>query len=125
MRKMYAGILILAVLLCAAVYNVHYLDSKMDRLLAYVDTAGTMAGLGQTDSAAAVLSQALSYWDSMGSYTHVFIRHSEIDATSDAFYDCLDCIQDGEADTDAALGKLRSHLCSIVDMEHLSLGSIF
>lgn len=125
MRKMYAGLLVLAVLLGAALYNVHYLDGKMERLLQFVDTAGYLAREGDPDGAQSMMHEAIEYWDGMGFYTHVFIRHSEIDATSDAFYDCLGCMQEGEADAGAALGKLRTHLLGITDMEHLSLGSIF
>lgn len=125
MKKMYAGILILALLLCAAIYNVHYLDAKMEMLLQYVDTAEALAGHGESDSAAAILREAISYWDGMDSYTHVFIRHSEIDAAFDAFYDCLGCLQSGDDGSSAALEKLRSHLLGIATMEHLGLGSIF
>lgn len=125
MRKMYAGILILAVLLGAAVYNVHYLDGKMEQLLQYVDTAGQLERGGDSGSAQLMLRQAIEFWDGMGFYTHVFIRHSEIDGAMDAFYDCLGCLQEGGDDAGAALEKLRAHLCSIADMEHITLGSIF
>ncbi len=125
MRKMYAGILILALLLGAAVYNVHYLDGKMARLLQYVDTAGQLEQSGDFDGAQLMLLQAIEFWDGMSFYTHVFIRHSEIDGAMDAFYDCLGCLEEGGDDSAAALDKLRAHLCSITDMEHISLGSIF
>lgn len=125
MRKMYAGILILAVLLGAAIYNVHYLDRKMSRLLQYVDTAGLLESSGDFDSAQLMLREAISFWKGMDSYTHIFIRHSDIDSATDALYECLGCLQDGEPDSAASLEKLRAHLCSILDMEHISLGSIF
>lgn len=125
MKKMYLGILILAVFLCAAVYNVHYLDKKIDRLLAYVDTAGALAGQGDFDGACALLREAINYWDEMASYTNVFIRHSEADSALDAFYDCLGCMQTGSGDCSASLEKLREHLCGIARIEHPSLGSIF
>ncbi|MCM1149285.1 MAG: DUF4363 family protein [Butyricicoccus sp.] len=124
MRKMYAGILILALLLGAAVYNVHYLDGKMARLLEYVDTAQQLEQGGDRDGAQLMLRQAIEFWDGMSFYTHVFIRHSDIDSAMDAFYDCLGGLQSGEGSA-AALEKLRAHLCSITDMEHISLGSIF
>lgn len=125
MKKMYAGLLILAILLFAAIYNVHYLDRKMGQLLQYVDTAGELAGRGDFDSAQVLLREAINYWDGMDSYTHVFIRHSEIDSAFDAFYDCLGCLESADDGSRAALEKLRSHLSGIVGMEHLSLGSIF
>lgn len=125
MKKMYLGILILAVLLCASMYNVHYLDKKIDRLLVYVDTAGELAGRNDFDGACALLREAISCWDGMDSYTNVFIRHTEIDSAYDAFYECLGCMQSGGEDYRASLEKLREHLVGIVDMEHVSLGSIF
>lgn len=125
MKKMYVGILVLAVLLCVSAYNLHYLDKKIGQLLAYVDTAGELAGQNDFDGAAALLLQAIDYWDSMDPYTDVFIRHNEADNALDAFYDCLGCMYNGSGDYPASLEKLRAHLTGIVDMEHLSLGSIF
>lgn len=125
MKKMYLGIFILAVLLGAAVCNVHYLDKKIDRLLAYVDTAGELAERNDFDGACALLREAISCLEGMDSYTNVVIRHSEVDSAYDAFYDCLGCMQIGGGDYPASLEKLRAHLRGIVDMEHLSLGSVF
>lgn len=125
MKKMYAGILILSVLLCASLYNVHYLDKKIDRLLAYVDSAGELAGHNDFDGACVLLREAVDYWDGMDSYTNVFIRHSESDSALDAFYDCLGCMQNRGGDWQSSIEKLRAHLTGIADMEHLSLGSLF
>ena len=125
MKKMYLGIFILALLLGASVYNVQYLDKKMNRLLAYVDTAGELAERDDFDGACALLREAISCWEGMDSYTNIFIRHSEVDSAYDAFYDSLGCMQAGGGDYPASLEKLRAHLRGIVEIEHLSLGSIF
>ncbi len=125
MNKMYAGILVIAVLFGASMYNVHYLDRKVDRLLQYVDTAGQLGRGGDFAGAERIIHEAISFWNGMDSYTHIFIRHSDIDGATDAFYDCLGSIQNGGEDSAASIEKLHARLCSILDMEHVSFGSIF
>ena len=60
------------------------------------------------------------------SYTHIFIRHPEIDSTTDAFYELLDSVSAGDIKTtQGAFEKVEAHLASIAGMEHITIGSIF
>ena len=65
-------------------------------------------------------------WREAKSYTHIFLRHAELDAVSDAFFEVF--IQLGAGDTAAAEGaydRLEEHLRSIDHMEQISLGAVF
>lgn len=126
MKKMYLGIAIIAVLFGASLFNVGYLDGKIGELLGYVQLSEQQAEENNFASAAETLQEAMDMWNSMGGYTHVFIRHSEIDNTTDAFCDLMSALS--AADEGAAVGgyeKITCHLQSISDMEHVSIGSIF
>ena len=68
----------------------------------------------------------MDQWRDAKPYTHIFLRHAELDAVSDAFYDVF--IHLGVGDIDAAEGaydRLEEHLRSIDDMEQISLGAVF
>lgn len=126
MRRMYVGALILAVLLAASLYNVSYLDGKVEELEAMVDATAVKVEAGDYAAAADCLQRAIDTWNGMEGYTHIFIRHSEIDGATDAFYEYLSDIT--AMDGGSAVGsyqKLRAHLESIATMEHVTIGSIF
>ena len=59
-------------------------------------------------------------------YTHIFIRHSEINSTTEAFFQFRSDIGSGDADAaEGSYGLLSETLRSIMTMEQISLGSIF
>lgn len=69
--------------------------------------------------------EALGIWLDAESYSHIFIRHPEIDSCSDVFYELLDSIASQETQSIGRnIQKLRYHIRSIASMERLSPGSI-
>lgn len=126
MKKMYIGILILVILLSSALYNVHYLEKKIGVLLNDISVTQGLAEAGDFDGAAEMLRQTLNSWNAMDGYTHIFIRHSETDSTSDAFFEYMSdlCAQDAGS-AKGSCEALKHHLISIVTMEQVSIGSIF
>ena len=126
MRKMYVGIIVLVLLFAATLLNVRYLDSRLNSLLEYVNEAEALAEEKNFASAARTLQEAIDCWNGMDGYTHIFIRHSEIDSATDAFYEYLSDLCGGDGGNAAgSCQKLKAHITSIITMEHISLGSIF
>ena len=83
------------------------------------------ADIGDFDSAKIELDKGLRHWLNADGYTHIFLRHPEIDSTTDAFYELQELLLDGGGDgCAAAYDKLRYHLESIRSMEHISIGSV-
>ena len=102
-RELAAGLLLLA-LIGGAIYNIFYVGELVRDISA---------------------EKALQKWLGAERYTHIFVRHSEIDATADAFYDLMQSLSGGEYDgIEQAYSKLLYHLSSIATMEQISLGSI-
>lgn len=70
--------------------------------------------------------KAAQDWLGADGYTHIFIRHSEIDSTTDAFFELMSDVRSGDAQSaSGAYEKLAAHLDSLYTMERVTLGSIF
>lgn len=122
-RELAAGALLL-LLMAGAWWNIHAVDTLTGDILAGLDISQAAEEQGDHLTAQAALDKALNRWLEADSYTHIFIRHAEIDSTADAFYELQAQLLAGEGDSSAAFDKLRYHLDSIQRMEHPSLGSI-
>ena len=125
MKKEIGAILALAILFSCSIYNIHYMDNLAETMLIHVDTSRKRAESGDFGQAEAELRQAIDLWSASQGYTHIFIRHPEIDSATDAFYELLSDIisQDFEA-AQGSYEKAAAHIRSIAAMEHLTLGSI-
>lgn len=122
-RELAAGTL-LVLLIAGAWWNIRAVDALTGDILAGLDASQAAEEQGNHLGAQAALDKALERWLEADSYTHIFIRHSEIDSTADAFYELQSQLLSGEGDSSAAYDKLRYHLDSIQRMEHPSFGSI-
>ena len=121
-----AAAFVLAVMVLLSVWNLKKIDSLTDSILVLLSKSQTSAENFDERAAMRSLSEALELWLQSDRYTHIFIRHSEIDSTSDAFYELKESLMgDDPISTRAVYEKLRYHLESIDGMEHPSLGSIF
>lgn len=125
MRREYTAMIILAILMLGAWLNLRHMDSLTERIEAKLELSQKAAEQGSMDISEKALLDALDMWLGADGYTHIFIRHSEIDAISDSFYDLYDALLSGETDALApAYEKLIYHLESVNDIEHLSLRSL-
>lgn len=125
MKRELAAIAILVLLIAGSWLNLRYLDSLTETLEEKLLLSQNAAEIGNMDIAEEALTDALDIWLNADGYTHIFIRHSEIDTISDAFYELYDALLSGENDSlEAAYGKLIYHLDSVTEIEHLSLRSI-
>ena len=108
-----------------ALYNIYYMDSLAETLIVSVEDARKSADAGDFNAAETELRGAIDLWMGSDGYTHIFIRHPEIDSATDAFYELLSDVKSG--DSKAAVGsfeKVEAHLKSIAGMEHITIGSI-
>lgn len=125
MRREYTAMIILTLLMLGAWLNLRHMDSLTERIEAKLELSQKAAEQGSMDISEKALLDALDMWLGADGYTHIFIRHSEIDAISDSFYELYDVLLRGETDALApAYEKLIYHLESVNDIEHLSLRSL-
>lgn len=124
-REVLASLLLL-LLIVGAWWNIRAVDSLSGDMLSSLEESEQAADKGDWAAALKAMDNALERWLKADSYTHIFIRHSEIDSTADAFYELRELLLSGDLDScGAAYGKLRYHIISIQEMEHPSIGSIF
>ena len=124
-REKWALLLLLS-LVAGAGWNIHRADRLCREMELQLTEAESSAAAADWDTARDKIEAAVEIWLDAEEYTHIFIRHSEIDAASDIFYDLRGDIlaEDGEA-AEANGEKLLYHLQSIYAMERLSFKSIF
>lgn len=124
-KELLAGIAFVLLLVGSAI-NIHYLNGLTDTLYTKLDEVSQLCNDAEYDIAQDTLSEALDTWLARDNYTYVFIRHSEVDATTDAFYDALVAISnENRTEIQYTLAMLKKHLSSILDMECVTIRSVF
>lgn len=126
MKKEIAAAVIALLLVAGAVVNTLWLKGFIGDLNRTIDDSRASCEAGDFDEAESLLREAIDGWNGAEGYTHIFIRHSEVDSATDAFYELLSlvCAQDAKSAV-GAYEKLRAHLDSLYTMERVTVGSIF
>lgn len=120
------AIALLTILIALSYWNIRAVDNLSRDIMAQLEICESRFFNGDSAGAEAAISKALDRWLAAEGYTHIFIRHPEIDSCTDAFYDAAEAVAaDDEAAVCAQLEKLRYHIDSIAGMERLSLGNVF
>ena len=126
MRKAAAALVLLGLLTGVSAWNVRYLDSLTDTLEADIERSRILWQAGDVSGACKALDDALSIWYGAEGYTHVFIRHSEVNDVTDAFFDVFAALSgDDTAAAGSQYDRLEAHLDSIDTMEHVTWKSVF
>lgn len=126
MKKEFVVLALLLALVAGSLININYLDGFIGGLSHQVNLSRTALEMSDAENAEKMLRSAIDEWMHADGYTHIFIRHSEIDSTTDALYDLLSDVRAGDAKSAAgAYEKVEAHFSSLVGMEKLTLGSIF
>lgn len=124
MKKELAACILLVLLTAGAGWSTRHMTKLADAMLTHLDSSESYGEMGDGEKAREELDEALSLWLRAEGYTHIFIRHPEIDAATDAFYELIEAQTNGDAGLTACFDKLRYHIMSIESMERLRLGSI-
>ena len=125
MKKEGLAITIILFVILGSVLNLRYLKSLIHELDAQTNEAVSEAEEENWTTSEALASDVMMQWMKMDKYTHVFIRHGEIDAVTDAFCSLLGAIKSRDtSDIFMAQLTLHSRLNELVEMERVTPGSI-
>ena len=125
MKKEGLAITIILFVILGSVLNLRYLTSLIHELDAQTNKAVSEAEAENWTTSEALASDVMMQWMKMDKYTHIFIRHGEIDAVTDAFCSLLGAIKSREtSDIFMAQLTLHSRLNELVEMERVTPGSI-
>ena len=126
MKKESAAAVILALLFIGVLVNIKVAGNIILSLEEDVTAAYESAEKGDFDRAKPQLDAAVEHWMSLDGYTHIFIRHSEINSTTEAYFQLKsDIYAEDMGAVEGSYGLLMDTLDSLMTMEQLSLGSIF
>lgn len=126
MKKELIAAVLLAVIFAGVMLNIRASEKIVSSLMSEVDAAYAQLQCGDNESAVKTIDRAIEHWLTLDGYTHIFIRHSEINSTTEAFFQFKSDIGSGDADAaEGSYGLLSETLRSIMTMEQISLGSIF
>lgn len=126
MKKEIISALLLLLIFLGVLVNIRINERIVSSLINEVDMSYENLKNGNEDKAMQQLDTAIEHWLNLDGYTHIFIRHSEINSTTDAFYGFRSDVGSGDADAaNGSYGLLKETLLSLMTMEQISLGSVF
>jgi hypothetical protein len=126
MKKEIIFAIVLLSLFGFTLLNIKLLDKMTKELLTVLEESLESAENGDWEKAIEKADEAEKIWDKADHYTHIVVRHSELDCTTDAFYEFVKALYGEEVgEAKGAYKSLSAHLKSIVTMEEITLGSIF
>ena len=124
MKREFVAVALLLALLILSLMNVHYIESRTDALSNQIQSAEELYTGNDRAGASRLVEASLNSWLDWNSYSHIMLRHSEVDLVTDAFYSLLEELEGGETVTEASFDSLRETLGDIVKKERVSLGSL-
>lgn len=122
-KELFAYLTLLGLLIGSAI-SILYLNKIVETMTTHVHAAEEACIQGNYALAEDELSSALQLWINIDEYSHIFIRHAEIDTATDAYYSALSAIQQKEISALADLQMVQYHISSILSMEKPSFKSI-
>ncbi len=124
-KEIFAGVL-LAVILLLALLNIHQLNRLTTDLVDRIETSEQYAMKGKWEEATKLAEEAADLWDQYDPYTHIVLRHAEIDTATANFYEFLkELYAENTGEARGAAEALKAHLTSILSIEQIKFGSIF
>ncbi len=126
MRKEIVAFTLLLLILAGNLWNQRRLNDLTAGLLSLAESAYSAAQTQDWSEASRAAEAAERRWLEEDRYTHIFIRHTDIDALTEAFCDFRGAVAGQEnGELLAAYLRLKALLTSLRGMEKLSIGSVF
>lgn len=116
----------LVVLFAAALVNNHYLNKLTENVTDLIEEAEKYALEDNWGQAEKKAEEASDLWSKSETYTHLVLRHPEVESASDAIYGLLEQVYAKEPGAlrgaaQAAISRMKS----ISSIEKIKFGSIF
>ena len=126
MKKELVAIALLLLILIGNIWNRQRLDKLIGELDGLTEEAYASSRSAEWTSAEDAARSAAEAWSGAHTYTHIFIRHTDVDTLTAAFCEYRGAIT-GRDDGDilASYLCLKAGLHCLRDMETLSVGSVF
>ena len=124
MKKEFFAFIALIALIIGAVVSTIHLQKIVNTMSQHILSAKEAYLKEDYSLAENELSFAKNIWLENDAYTHIFIRHSEIDATTDSYYTALSQLSQKDPSVIYSLDAVQYHISSILSMEIPSTKSV-
>ncbi len=126
MKKELFAVGLLLFLITAAFLNLLHLKRFTGRLLGLTEEAYRCATVGQWEEARKKAEDAEKLWSDADYYTHIVIRHGEVDGTTEAFCAMLgELYKEDAGGAKGAYIALKKQIENVYGMERLSFKTVF
>ena len=126
MKKENVALLLLLLILAGNVWHHRRLQALTSDLRVLTEDAYAFAREARWPKAEEAAETAEAHWLKASPYTHIFIRHTDVDALTAAFCDYRGALAGREAGALlASYLRLSALLSGLLRMETLSFGSVF
>lgn len=116
----------LIIMLAASFVNIHYLNKLTDDITQLIEESEAYAEKDDWVQAVKKAEEAAKRWSGSEPYTHLVLRHPEVEAATDAIYGYLEQIYAREkGGAKGAAQAAISRLKSLSSIEKIKPGSIF
>lgn len=102
MKRLWACVILLALLLSLSLLNGYYIEKFTQRLAGHLEQSQTLAQQGQWSRAADLTKLAFTQWQEGHFYLHTTMRHADTDQILRAFHGVLQYLELHEMDQYAA-----------------------
>ena len=125
-KKEIFSVCLISVMLIAALVNTYCINSLTTEMNGFIEESIEAIKKDDWEYAENQIKLAEKLWIDKKGYTHIVLRHSEIDTVSDALYDCVAYVRDQSVHAAVtAAQKVMYFLNSMYDMERVRFGSVF
>lgn len=125
MKKTIGAAALMLLMIAVSAWNIRHLDALADRLDGEIRRSRACWTAGDAQGAAAALEDALRDWRGEKNYTYIFLRHTEIDDFTNAFYDVFSALDGDGTGVGPAYDRLQADLQDLKTMEHVTVGTVF
>lgn len=125
MKREYVATIALILMCVGTGLNTKYVQHTSRELCTYVDASREAYESEEYTAAEDELKRAIDLWLDPSSYIYISLRHTEIDALTDSFYDVLSHVYGRSEECIGGYENLITGIQRIAYIETPSLGSIF
>lgn len=126
MKKEIFALVLLAAMIIASIINIGGILRLTESISDMVTKSAKYAAKEEWEKAEYYIEQAIKDWNDNDSYTHIVLRHSEIDTLSDALYEYMsDVYEKNKEAVEGSSEKVLYHIESLSQMERIRFGSVF
>ena len=126
MKKELFTALLLMGIFTACLINISYIGKLTGEINELISQSMELADRGEWKAAAKSAETAVNLWHAHDAYTHIVIKHADIDSATDALHDLLaEIYSESCGNVNGTALKARYHFECIYNMEKISFGSVF